>query len=310
MDVIEHHHSGVVVVVGSPVLTYSVLELINVRGFGYYQSLALTAMLELRPLYGDYIPLRSIQDHVCLDRPRVRECRRRVAAGLRRLRRRGLLKAVGQGRGLWYALTRRLLGVLKRGGRRVLRRKRRSTRPVDAPFGTTLRILKMVLESRIGVYTREIEARLGLSRVAVRYHVNRLKAWGLFEEPSRGYVKPAPLDPARLEKALQAARELRVVLEALGLVYANGRVMLRPFTAKETAMVMDSSLRKAQGCLKQLKDIGVIIRAPGRKCRLGVYVINPVYPSRLPEHRHDRDTIHLYGGARRRRKLRTWGVWM
>jgi Mn-dependent DtxR family transcriptional regulator len=282
----------------APVLKYSVLELISVRGFGYYQSLALSAMLELRPLYGDYIPLRSIQDHVCFDN---KQCRRKVAAGLRRLRRRGLVKAVGSGRGLWYAFTRQLLDVLRRGGRRVLRRRRRSTRPVDAPYGTTLRILKMVVESRIGMFTREIQAKLGITRVAVRYHVNRLKAWGLVEEPFRGYVRPAPLDPARLEKALQAARGLRVVLEALGLVYANGRVMLRPFTTKEAAMVMDSSLRKAQELFRRLKEDGAIIRIPGRRCRLGIWVINPVYPTRLPEHRHDRDTIHLYGGARRRR---------
>jgi biotin operon repressor len=286
------------VVVWTPVLTYSVLEFISVRGFGYYQALGLKAMLELRPLYGDYIPLRSIQDHACFD---SKPCRRRVAAGLRRLRRRGLLKAVGCGRGLWYAFTRQLLDVLRRGGRRVLRRKRRSTRPVDAPYGTTLRVLKMVLESRVGVYTREIEARLGISRVAVRYHVNRLKALGLVVEPVRGYVKPAPLDMVRLERILGAAGSSRPLLEAVGLVYANGRVQPRLFTAKEAAMVLDSSLRRAQEMLRRLREDGVIIRAPGRRCRFGVYVINPVYPSRLPEHRHDRDTIHLYGGARRRR---------
>jgi transposase len=293
----------VVVVVGSPVLTYSVLEFKSVRGFGYYQVLGLKAMLELRPLYGDYIPLRTIQDRVCFE---DKVCRRRVAAGLRRMRRRGLLKATGTGRGLWYAFTRRLLDVLRRGGRRVLRRKRRSTRPVDAPYGTTLRVLKMVLESRIGVYTREIQARLGISRVAVRYHVNRLKALGLIVEPVRGYVKPAPLDLARVELALRAARDLRIVLEAVGLVYANGRVQPRLFTAKETALVMDSSLRRAQEMLRRLREDGVVIRVPGRRCRLGVYVINPVYPSRLPEHRHDRDTIHLYGGARRKRVGVAW----
>jgi biotin operon repressor len=286
------------VVVWTPVLTYSVLEFISVRGFGYYQALGLKAMLELRPLYGDYIPLRSIQDHACFD---SKPCRRRVAAGLRRLRRRGLLKAVGCGRGLWYAFTRQLLEILKRG-RRVLRRKHRSTRPVDAPYGTMLRVLKMVLESRIGVYTREIEARLGISRVAVRYHVNRLKALGLIVEPVRGYVKPAPLDMVRLERILGAAGSSRPLLEAVGLVYANGRVQPRLFTAKEVAMIMDSSLRKTQELLRRLREDGVIIRAPGRRCRLGVYVINPVYPSRLPEHRHTHDTIHLYGGARRRRR--------
>ena len=285
------------------------LELINVRGFGYYQALGLRAMLELRPLYGDYIPLRSIQDHVCFDQPKVRECRRRVAAGLRRLRKRMLLKAVGRGRRLQYGFTMRLLAVLKNGGMRVLKARRRSTRPVDAPHGTTLRVLKMVLESRIGVYTREIQARLGISRVAVRYHVNRLKAWGLIVEPFRGYVKPAPLDPARLELALRAAGGSRILLEAVGLVYANGRIQPRLFTAKEAAMVLDSSLRKAQELLKRLREDGVIIRVPGRRCRLGVYVINPVYPTLLPEHRHDRDTIHLYGGARRRRP-RMLGVWV
>jgi len=299
---------------GISTLQYSGLEFINVRGFGYYQSLGLTAMLELRPLYGDYIPLRSIQDHVCLNGQKthaeVKECRRKVAAGLRRMRRRVLLKAVGQNRGLLYGFTRELLEILRRGGRDLLKRRRRSTRPVDAPFGTTLKVYKMILESRIGMFTREIEARLGISRVAVRYHVNRLKAWGLIVEPSRGYVRPAPLDLNRVNRALEAAKDLRVVLEALGLVYANGRIQPRPFTAKEAAMVMKVSLRKAQGCLKQLKDNGVIIRAPGRRCRYGVYTINPVYPSRLPEHRHDRDTIHLYGGARRRRKLRMLGVWV
>jgi DNA-binding transcriptional ArsR family regulator len=159
----------------------------------------------------------------------------------------------------------------------------------------------MILESRVGMYTREIERRLGISRVAVRYHINKLKRLSLVEEPFPGYVKPAPPDMRRVEEALEAAGELRVFLEAVGLIYANGRIWLRPFTTKEYAMVKkEGSLRKAQRELKQLRDRAIIIRLPGRKCRFGVHIINPIYPVRIPEHIHDKSTKHLYGG---------WKVW-
>jgi DNA-binding transcriptional ArsR family regulator len=154
------------------------------------------------------------------------------------------------------------------------------------------------------MHTREIERRLGISRTAVRYHINKLKRLGLVEEPFPGYVKPAPPDMRRVEEALKAASELRVFLEAVGLIYANGRIQLKPFTAKEYAMVRKASLRKAQRELKRSSDEAIIIRLPGRKCRFGFYIINPIYPVRIPEHIHDRSTRHLYGGWRvwRRRK--------
>jgi transposase len=218
------------------------------------------------------------------------------------LRKRGLVVAKGAGRGLRYGFTPQLLEMLDQFSNQKGRsfKRTRSTRPVDAPWGTTLRIYKMILESRIGLFTREIEGRLGISRVAVRYHINKLKKLGLVVESSPGYVAPAPLD-MKVEKALEAAGEYRTVLEAVGLIYANGRVWLRPFTAKKYAMVKkEGSLRKAQRELKQLKDKAIIIRLPGRKCRFGVYIINPIYPVRIPEHVHDGSTKHLYGG---------WRVW-
>jgi len=148
------------------------------------------------------------------------------------------------------------------------------------------------------MYTREIERRLGISRTAVRYHINKLKKLSLVLEPLPGYVTPAPLDMGKVEKALEVAGEYRVVLEAVGLIYANGRIQLRPFTSKEYAIVKKESLRKAQHELKRLKDEAIIIRLPGRRCRLGVYIINPIYPVRIPEHVHDGSTRHLYGGSR------------
>jgi predicted transcriptional regulator len=156
----------------------------------------------------------------------------------------------------------------------------------------------MILESRIGMYTSEIERRLGISRTAVRYHVNKLKRLGLVIEPSPGYVAPAPLDIGRVKRALEAAGEYRVVLEAAGLIYANARIQPRLFTTKELAMIMKVSLRKTQRVVKQLKDKNVIIRLPGRRCRLGFYIINPIYPAHIPQHVHDRSTKHLYGGWR------------
>ncbi len=168
-----------------------------------------------------------------------------------------------------------------------------------------MRIYKMILESRIGMYTREIEGRLGISRTAVRYHINKLKRLGLVREPFPGYVEPAPPDMKRVEEALEAAGELRAVLEAVGLLYANGRIRLRPFTAKEyRAVKKDGSLRKAQRELKQLKDKAIIIRLPGRRCRFGIYIINPIYPVQIPQHTHDRSTNHFYGGQKvwKRRK--------
>jgi DNA-binding transcriptional ArsR family regulator len=271
---------------------------------GPHQKRALIAMLELRTIFGDEIPLRAIQDRACDDDVK---CRKGVADGLRRWRKRGLVVARGARRGLRYSFTPQLLEVLDRlsNQKRLSLKRTRSSRPVDAPWGTTLRIYKMILESMIGMFTREIEGRLGISRTAVRYHINKLKRLGLVSEPFPGYVEPAPLDMERVERALEAAGELRTILEAVGLIYANGRIQLKPFTAKEYRMVKkDGSLRKAQRELKQLKDKAIIIRLPGRRCRFGVYIINPIYPVQIPQHTHDRSTKHLYGGQRvwRRRK--------
>jgi DNA-binding transcriptional ArsR family regulator len=266
---------------------------------GPHQRRALTAMLELRPMFDNEIPLRVIQDRACGDDAK---CRKGVADGLRRLRRRGLVVFRGARRGLRYGFTPQLLEILIQlsNQKRLTLKRTRSSRPVDSPWGTTLRIYKMILESRIGMYTREIEGKLGISRTAVRYHVNKLKELGLVREPFPGYVEPAPPDMKRVEEALEAAGEHRVVLEAIGLIYANGRVWLRPFTAKDYAMVKKESLRKAQRELRQLRDESIIIRLPGRRCRLGVYIINPIYPTKIPQHVHDKSTRHLYGG---------WRVW-
>jgi biotin operon repressor len=266
---------------------------------GPHQGRALKAMLELRLIFGNEIPLKAIQDRACGDDAK---CRKGVTDGLRRLRKRGLVVARGARRGLRYIVTQQLIELYQISKQKKQCFKRtRSTRPVDAPWGTTLRIHKMILESRVGMHTSEIERRLGISRTAVRYHINKLKRLGLVEEPFPGYVKPAPPDMRRVEEALEAAGELRVFLEAVGLIYANGRVWLRPFTAKEYAMVKkERSLRKAQRELKELRDKAIIIRLPGRKCRFGFYIINPIYPVRIPEHIHDESTKHLYGG---------WRVW-
>jgi predicted DNA-binding transcriptional regulator len=271
---------------------------------GPYQRRALVVMPELMRIYGNEIPLRAIQDRACGDDVR---CRKGVADGLRRWRKRGLVGARGARRGLIYIITPQLLELLYQlsNRKRLSLKRARSTRPVDAPWGTTLRIYKMILESRVGMYTREIERRLGISRVAVRYHINKLKRLGLVEEPFPGYVKPAPPDMRRVEEALEAAGELRVFLEAVGLIYANGRIWLRPFTTKEYAMVKkEGSLRKAQRELKQLRDRAIIIRLPGRRCRFGVYIINPIYPVQIPLHVHDKSTKHLYGGSRVWRRRR------
>ena len=271
---------------------------------GPHQWRALEAMFELRLIFGNEIPLKVIQDRACGDDAK---CRKGVTDGLRRLRKRGLVVAKGARRGLRYGFTPQLLEMLDQSSnrKRCSLKRTRSTRPVDAPWGTTLRIYKMILESRIGLFTREIEGRLGISRVAVRYHINKLKRLGLVREPFLGYVEPAPLDMKRVEEALEVAGEHRIVLEAVGLVYANGRVWLRPFTTKEYAMVKkEGSLRKAQRELKQLRDRAIIIRLPGRKCRFGVYIINPIYPVRIPEHIHDKSTKHLYGGSRVWRRKR------
>jgi predicted DNA-binding transcriptional regulator len=267
---------------------------------GPYQRRALVVMPELMRIYGNEIPLRAIQDWACGDDAK---CRKGVADGLRRWRKRGLIGARGARRGLKYIITPQLLELLYQlsNRKRLSLKRTRSTRPVDAPWGTTLRIYKMILESRVGMRTREIERRLGISRTAVRYHINKLKRLGLVEEPFPGYVRPAPPDMRRVEEALEATSELRVFLEAVGLIYANGRIWLRPFTAKEYKMVKnDGSLRNAQRELKQLRDRAIIIRLPGRKCRFGFYIINPIYPVRIPEHIHDESTKHLYGG---------WRVW-
>jgi Mn-dependent DtxR family transcriptional regulator len=265
-------------------------------------------MIELRPMFDNEIPLRAVQDRACGENAK---CRKRVADGLRRFRKRGLVIARGARRGLRYGFTPQLLEWLDQ----LSKRKRlsfkptRSSRPVDSPWGTTLRIYKMILESRIGMHTSEIERRLGISRTAVRYHVNKLKRLGLIVEPSPGYVAPAPLDMSRVERALEVAGEYRVVLEAVGLIYANGRIWPRPFTSKELAMVMKVSLRKAQREAKRLKDEAIIIRLPGRKCRFGVYIINSIYPVRIPQHVHDRSTRHLYGGSRVWKRRKNSSAW-
>jgi predicted transcriptional regulator len=264
---------------------------------GPRQRMALIAMFELRAIFDNEIPLRAIQDRACGDDVK---CRRRVADGLRRFRRRGLVTARGARRGLRYGFTPQLLETLVQlSYQNGLTLKRiRSSRPVDSPWGSTLRIYRMILESRLGMYTGEIERRLGISRTAVRYHVNKLKRLGLVVEPSPGYVAPTPLDMERMERALEAASEYRVVLEAAGLIYANARIQPRLFTTKELAMIMKVSLRKAQRIVKQLKDRNIIIRLPGRRCRLGFYIINPIYPTHVPQHVHDKSTKHLYGGQR------------
>jgi biotin operon repressor len=202
---------------------------------GPHQRRALIAMLELRIIFGDEIPLRAIQDRACGDNAK---CRKGVADGLRRLRKRGLVVARGARRGLRYAFTPQLLEVLDRlsNQKRWTFKRTRSSRPVDSPWGTTLRIYKMILESR-GMFTREIVGRLGISRAAVRYHINKLKRLNLVREPFPGYIEPAPLDMERVERALEVVGEHRVVLEAVGLIYANGRIQLRPFTSKEYAMM-------------------------------------------------------------------------
>jgi transposase len=270
---------------------------------GPYQRRALVTIFELMPIFGNEIPLKAIQDRACGDNVK---CRKGVADGLRRWRKRGLIGARGARRGLRYIITPQLLELLYQlsNRKRWSLKRTRSTRPVDSPWGTTLRIYKMILESRIGMYTSEIERRLGISRTAVRYHVNKLKRLGLVEEPFPSYVKPAPLDMRRVEEALKVADEHRIVLEAVGLIYANGRVWLRPFTTKEYAMVRKASLRKAQRELKQFKDKAIIIRLPGRRCRFGVHIINPIYPARIPQHVHDKGTRHLYGGSRVWRRRR------
>jgi DNA-binding transcriptional ArsR family regulator len=265
-------------------------------------------MLELKPMFENEIPLRVIQDKVCSENVK---CRKGIADGLRRLRRRGLLIARGSGRGLRYGFTPQLLEMLvqlsNQNGWTFKHVK--SSKPADAPWGTKLRIYKMILESRIGVYTREIERKLGISRTAVRYHINKLKRLRLVVEPSPGYVAPTPPDMKRVERALEAAGEHRVLLEATGLIYANGRIRLRPFTSKEFAMVMKGSLRNAQRIVKQLKDKAIIIRLPGRRCRFGIYVINPIYPVRIPQHVHDRSTRHLYGGSRVWKRRKNSSAW-
>jgi predicted DNA-binding transcriptional regulator len=269
---------------------------------GPHQWRALEAMFELRLIFGNEIPLKAIQDRACGDDAK---CRKGVTDGLRRLRKRGLVGARGARRGLRYIVTQQLIELYQISKRKKQCFKRtRSTRPVDAPWGTTLRVYKLILERR-GMFTREIEGMLGISRTAARYQINKLKKLDLVREPFPGYVEPAPPDMERVERALEAAGELRTILEAVGLIYANGRIQLKPFTAKEYRMVKkDGSLRKAQRELKQLKDKAIIIRLPGRRCRFGVYIINPIYPVQIPQHTHDRSTKHLYGGQRvwRRRK--------
>jgi hypothetical protein len=75
------------------------LELIRL---GPHQGRALKAMLELRLIFGNEIPLKAIQDRACGDDAK---CRKGVTDGLRRLRKRGLVVARGARRGLRYGFT-------------------------------------------------------------------------------------------------------------------------------------------------------------------------------------------------------------
>jgi Mn-dependent DtxR family transcriptional regulator len=269
-------------------------------------------IVELAGTYDGMVPLRVIQDSLCSEADV--KCRRSIAESSRRLRKRGLLVADGSGRGLRYGLTPQLLELLvqvsSRKGRTfkpVLSPGRpRSTRPVDAPYGTMLRTYKMILERRKQVPTREIQRALGISRTATRYHIRNLKRLELIREPSPGLIDLAPLDGRRISKALEDAGEYKDALIALGLEYAHGRIWLKPFKARDLAKLLKKSLRYAEHILRQLEDKSVVIGLPGRKCPKKVYIINPIYPTKIPQHTHDRGTVHLYGGQRvwRRRKRR------
>jgi DNA-binding transcriptional ArsR family regulator len=258
---------------------------------------------ELGNIYDGWIPLRVIQDSLC--DVADTKCRRGVTESARRLRLRGLLEASGRGRGLRYSLTPQLelLVQLSKQNRWTFRRSR-STKPVDSPWGTKLRILKMVVESRVGALIKDIAAKLGISEVAVRYHVRGLEELDLVTRPSPGLVTLAPVDEGRVKKALEDAGEWGEVLESLGLRRVYGKLVLEPFTAKEFANFTGQPLWKAQRILRQLRKRSIVIDMPGRKCRFKIYIINPIYPTSIPQHLHDEKTVHRYGGQRTWRRRR------
>ncbi len=253
---------------------------------------------ELEGIYDSAVPLRVIQDGLC--DVADAKCRRGVAGSTRRLRRRGLLEADGRGRGLRYRLApqlRELLNQLSNQKECAFRRSR-STKPVDAPWGTKLRILKMVVESGVGALIKDIAAKLGISEAATRYHVRGWEELGLLTRPSPGLVTLAPVDEGRVKKALEDAGEWGKILESLGLRRVYSRLVLEPFTAKEFAIFTRQPLWKAQRILRQLRKRSIIIDMPGRKCRFKIYIINPIYPTSIPQHLHGKGTVHRYGGQR------------
>jgi hypothetical protein len=253
---------------------------------------------ELEGIYDSAVPLKIVQDSLCSIADE--KCRKGVAESARRLRRRGLLEADGRGRGLRYRLTPQLRELLVQlsNQKECAFRRSRSTKPVDAPWGTKLRILKMVVESRVGALIKDIAAKLGISEVAVRYHVRGWEDLDLVTRPSPGLVTLAPVDEGRVKKALEDAGEWGKILGSLGLRRVYGRLVLEPFTAKEFAIFTGQPLWKAQRILRRLRRRSIVIDMPGRKCRFKIYIINPIYPTCIPQHLHDKGTVHRYGGQR------------
>ncbi len=261
-------------------------------------------IVELAGIYDGMVPLKVIQDSLCSTTDV--KCRRGIAESARRLRLRGLLEADGRGRGLRYRLAPQMLALLGQISNRngLTFRRSRSTKPVDAPWGTKLRILKMVIESRVGIFIKDIAARIGISEAAVRYHVRYWEELGLVTRPSPGLVTLAPVDEGKVRKALEDAGEWGKTLESVGLRRVYGKLILKPFTAKEVAIFTGKPLWRVQRALRQLRRRSVIIDMPGRKCRFKFYIINPVYPTSIPQHQHDKGTVHRYGGERVWRRKR------
>jgi DNA-binding transcriptional ArsR family regulator len=261
---------------------------------------------ELEGIYDSAVPLKVIQDSLCST---DRKCRKGIARSARRLRLRGLLEADGRGRGLKYRLAPQLREFLVQlsNQKRYAFRRGRSTRPVDSPWGTKLRILKMVVENGVGVLIKDIAAKIGISEVAVRYHVRGLEDLGLVTRPSPGLVTLTLVDEGRVKRAIEDAGEWGEVLEIVGLKRVYGRLMLKPFTAKEFAIIAGKPLRRVQRFLRQARRRSIVIDMPGRKCRFKIYIINSIYPTSVPQHLHDKGTVHLYGGQRvwRRRRNRS-----
>jgi transposase len=256
---------------------------------------------ELEDIYDGWIPLRVLQGSLC-DIADAK-CRRGITESARRLRLRGLLEVNGRGRGLKYRLApqlRELLVQLSNQNGLTFRRSR-STRPVDSPWGTKLRILKMVVESRVGALIRDIAAKIGISEAATRYHVRYWEELGLVTRPSPGLVTLAPVDEGRVRKALEDAGEWGKILESVGLRRVYGKLVLEPFTAKEVAVSTGKPLWRVQRALRQLRRRSIVIDMPGRKCRFKIYIINPIYPTSIPQHLHAKGTVHRYGAWRRRR---------